>query len=67
MAALLHLKSLREDANRRDTAAVPLSASWAKALALSRSTRVKSRLVAKGEWAGFGRREKSGSRRGAWW
>jgi hypothetical protein len=67
MARLLHLESFRVDVNSRVTTFCPLSAICAIASALNRSTTVYSRFVARGCWAGFGRSEKSGRKRGAWW
>lgn len=67
MAALLHRRSLRGEANRRVAEAKPVSAMRASAFALSKSTAVKKRLVASGATAASGSRANSGSRRGAWW
>ena len=67
MAALLHRRSFRGEVKRRVAEAKPVSAIWASALALSRSTRVKKTLVASGAAAALGSKAKSGSRRGAWW
>jgi len=66
MAMLLHRNSFRGEANRRVTDEKPLSASWYSAFALNRSTMVKKMFVASGACEGSGRREKRGSRRGAW-
>jgi hypothetical protein len=67
MARLVHLKSFRDDVNSRVTTFCPLSATCAMAPALSKSTSVYSRFVARGWSAAFGRSEKSGRKRGAWW
>lgn len=65
MATLLHRKSLRGDVNSLGAIACPVRAICINALAPRRSTIVYNRLVAKGWYVGFGRRENSGSRSGA--
>jgi hypothetical protein len=66
-ARLVHLESFREDVNSRVATFCPLCAIWAMAAALSKSTSVYSKLVARGWSAGLGSSAKSGRKRGAWW
>jgi hypothetical protein len=66
-ARLVHLESFRDDVNSRVATFCPLSAICAMATALSRSTSVYSKLVARGWSAGLGSSANSGRKRGAWW
>jgi hypothetical protein len=63
----LHLLPLLGEVNRKDWPASPESAMAIRELALRRSTAIYSRYVKTGQEAKLGRRERTGSSKGAWW
>lgn len=63
----LHLLSLLGEVNRKDEPASPDSAIVMREFALKRSTTIYSRYVKMGQEAKLGRRDRTGSSKGAWW
>lgn len=63
----LHLLSLLGEVNRKDEPDSPESAMAIRELAFRRSTTMYSRYVKTGQEAKLGRRDRTGSSKGAWW